>query len=222
MGRVPSSRETRSFSPASWLAKTAAGRSRREYGQGQDVFSQGDAADAVFYLERGSVRLIVVSARGREAVLGNLVQGAFFGESSLALQPLRLSTARALQSSTIVRVARRTMAALLRREPEFAKLFMAGLLSRNVRMEADLVTQLFNSSEKRLARVLLLLAGFGRKSQPRAVVPSPTEAALATRVGTTRARIGYFMKRFRRLGFIDYGGGALQVHAGLLGVLLRD
>jgi CRP-like cAMP-binding protein len=211
-----------SFHPASFLSRIRAGKSSRDYRPRQRVFSQGDEADAVFYVLKGKVQLSVVSPRGKEAILGILEQGSFFGESCLALQPLRLSGARALLASTIVRVEKKTMVALLHREPHFAELFLAYLLSRNLRIEEDLIDQLFNSSEKRLARVLLLLTHFGQKVKPESVIPGMSQEALASMIGTTRARVSYFMNRFRRLGFIDYGSAGLTVRNGLLSVLLSD
>jgi CRP/FNR family cyclic AMP-dependent transcriptional regulator len=219
---VPTARRIAALRPTSFLAAMTTGKSTREYRPGQSVFAQGDVADAVFYVERGKVKMTVVSRRGKEAIVGILGRGAFFGESCLAVQPLRLSTARTLQASTIVRVEKKTMVALLHREPDFAELFTAYLLSRNVRIEEDLIDQLFNSSEKRLARILLLLAQFGKKSKPETVIPRMTQEALASMVGTTRSRVSYFMNRFRTMGFIDYDGGGLKVHSGLLTVLLYD
>jgi CRP/FNR family transcriptional regulator, cyclic AMP receptor protein len=209
------------FDPKALLAKIETGKTTRAYRSKQVVFSQGDAADAVFYLQSGKVKLTVVSTRGKEAVIGVLEQGSFFGEGCLAGQPLRMSTANAMQSSSLVRVSKSNMIGLLHKEPEFAELFIAYLLSRNVRIEEDLVDQLFNSSEKRLARVLLLLAHFGKESRPESVIPKVSQETLAAMVGTTRSRVSYFMNRFRKLGFIHYNGG-LQVHSGLLSVVLRD
>ena len=211
-----------SFNPASLLAKITSGKSRREYRANQGIFLQGDAADAVFYVQSGKVKLSVSSTRGREAVIGILGRGTFFGEGCLAGQPLRMSTANALQASTIVRVDKTKMVDLLRREPEFAEMFTAYILSRNVRMEEDLVDQLFNSSEKRLARVLLMLAQFGKMPEPEVVIPKMTQETLASMVGTTRSRVSYFMNRFRKMGFIDYDGEGLKVHSGLLTVVLHD
>jgi CRP/FNR family cyclic AMP-dependent transcriptional regulator len=210
------------FSPTSLLARITTGKSSRDYRQAQGIFAQGDAADAVFYLQSGKVQLTVLSARGKEAVIGILGRGTFFGEGCLAGQALRMSTASAIQPSTIVRVDKLTMVALIHREPEFAELFIAYLLSRNVRIEEDLIDQLFNSSEKRLARILLLLAHFGKATEPEVVIPRMTQDTLASMVGTTRSRVSYFMNRFRKMGFIDYGGGGLKVHSGLLSVVLHD
>ena len=210
--------------PIAFLTGIENGKTTREYRNKQVVFSQGDAADAVFYIQSGKVQLTVVSTRGKEAVIGVLERGSFFGEGCLSAQPLRMSTASATQPSSIIRVDRSTMVRLLHREPEFAELFTAYLLSRNVRIEEDLVDQLFNSSEKRLARVLLLLAHFGKDSRPESVIPKVSQETLAAMVGTTRSRVSYFMNRFRKMGFIHYNGygGGLQVHSGLLTVVLRD
>lgn len=209
------------FDPKALLTKIETGKTTREYRNHQVVFSQGDAADAVFYIQSGKVKLTVVSARGKEAVIGMLERGSFFGEGCLAGQPLRMSTASAMQPSTLIRVGKSTMVRLIHREPEFAELFMAYLLSRNVRIEEDLVDQLFNSSEKRLARILLLLAHFGKESRPETVIPNVSQETLASMVGTTRSRVSHFMNRFRKMGFIHYNGG-LQVHSALLTVVLRD
>jgi CRP-like cAMP-binding protein len=199
----------------------AEGKSTREYRSKQRVFSQGDAADAVFYVKKGRVRVTVVSARGKEAVIAVLGAGDFVGEGCLTSQPLRIATASALEPSTLLRLDKRLMLDLLQRDGEFAEAFTAHLLSRNVRMEEDLVDQLFNSSEKRLARALLLLANFGKESRPETVIPKVSQETLAAMVGTTRSRVSFFMNRFRKLGFIHYNG-ALEVHSALLSVVLRD
>jgi CRP-like cAMP-binding protein len=185
------------------------------------VFSQGSVADAVFYIQAGKVKLSVVSTRGKEAVIGILDQGRFLGEGCLAGQPLRMFSASAIEATTVIRVEKSTMVRLLRREPEFTEVFMAHLLSRNVRIEEDLVDHLFNSSEKRLARILLLLAHFGKESRSESVIPRVSQETLAAMVGTTRSRVNYFMNRFRKMGFVHYNGG-LQVHRALLTVVLRD
>jgi len=209
------------FDPKAFLTRIENGKTKREYRSDQVVFSQGDTADAVFYIHTGKVKLTVVSTRGKEAVIGVLERGSFFGEGCLAAQPLRMSTASAIQPTSIVRVSKSAMVRLLHVEPEFAELFIAYLLSRNVRIEEDLVDQLFNSSEKRLARILLLLAHFGKESRPETVIPKVSQETLAAMVGTTRSRVSYFMNRFRKMGFIHYNGG-LQVHSALLTVVLRD
>jgi len=209
------------FDPKAFLTRIEQGKTTREYRNKQVVFSQGDPADAVFFIRSGKVKLTVFSTRGKEAVVGVLERGSFFGEGCLAGQPLRMSTASAMQASTVVRVDKSTMVRVLHQEPEFAELFTAYLLSRNVRIEEDLVDQLFNSSEKRLARILLLLAHFGKESKPETVIPKVSQETLAAMVGTTRSRVSYFMNRFRKMGFIDYNGG-LQVNSALLTVVLRD
>jgi CRP/FNR family transcriptional regulator, cyclic AMP receptor protein len=220
-GRFVRNNAALGFDPKVFLGRIGNGKSTREYRSRQVVFSQGDAADAVFYIQSGKVKLTVVSTRGKEAVIGVLEPGSFFGEGCLAAQPLRMSTASAIQPSRIVRVGRSTMVRLLHRQPEFAELFIAYLVSRNVRIEEDLVDQLFNSSEKRLARILLLLAHFGKEPRPESVIPKVSQETLAAMVGTTRSRVSYFMNRFRKLGFIHYNGG-LQVHSALLTVVLRE
>jgi CRP/FNR family transcriptional regulator, cyclic AMP receptor protein len=209
------------FDPKAFLTRIGNGKTKREYRTNEVVFSQGDPADAVFYIRTGKVKLTVVSTRGKEAIIGVLERGSFFGEGCLAAQPLRMSTASAVQPTSIVRVSKSAMVRLLHEEPEFAELFIAYLLSRNVRIEEDLVDQLFNSSEKRLARILLLLAHFGKESKPESVIPKISQETLAAMVGTTRSRVSYFMNRFRKMGFIHYNGG-LQVHSALLTVLLRE
>ena len=209
------------FDPSIFFTKVGDAKTTGQYRGKQVVFSQGDAADAVYYLQAGKVKLTVVSTRGKEAVVAILESGQFFGEGCLAGQPLRMATAVAIQATTIVRVDKATMIRLLGREPAFAEIFIAYLLSRNVRIEEDLVDQLFNSSEKRLARLLLLLAHFGKESRPETVIPKVSQETLAAMVGTTRSRVSYFMNRFRKLGFIHYNGG-LQVHSALLTVMLRD
>jgi CRP-like cAMP-binding protein len=210
------------FDPRLFLTKLAPGKSGQEYQGAETIFSQGDPADAVFYVQRGQVKLTVVSKRGKEAVVAILPEGSFFGESCLAGQPLRMSTASAVRLSTIVRVEKPAMVQLLHREPEFAERFLAYLLSRSIRMEADLVDQLFNSSEKRLARLLLLLANFGQESKPIPVVAKMSQETLAEMIGTTRSRVSFFMNRFRRLGFLDYNGGGMHVHSSLVSVVLHD
>jgi CRP-like cAMP-binding protein len=197
------------------------GRTLREYRKGAVIFTQGDPADAVFFVQRGKVKLTVLSRQAKQAVIALLGPGDFFGEACLAGQPLRMATAAALTDCAIVRLAKPAMVQALHREPVFAKVFTAHLLSRNIRMEEDLVDQLFNSSEKRLARILLLLANFGKEGRPEPVVPKISQEMLAEMVGTTRSRISFFMNKFRKLGFVHYNGG-LQVHSALLHVVLHD
>jgi CRP/FNR family cyclic AMP-dependent transcriptional regulator len=184
---------------------------------------RGDSSDAVFYVQKGKVKLTVVSESGKEATIGILNEDAFFGESCLTGQPLRLCSATAMTDCTVMRIDKKSMMEVLHREHAFSDMFVAYLLTRNIRYEEDLVDQLFNSSEKRLARVLLLLAHFGKDGKPESVIPKISQEALAEMVGTTRSRVSFFMNRFRKLGFIDYhAGDALQVHSSLLNIVLHD
>jgi CRP/FNR family transcriptional regulator, cyclic AMP receptor protein len=209
------------FDPNIFLAQIGAGRTIIDYERGRNVFSQGDPADAVFYIQKGKIKLTVVSKTGREAVLAILGSAEFFGEACLVGQTVRIQAAIPIDDSTIVRVERQAMIRALRQMPEFSQLFMTHLLSRNIRVEEDLVDQLFNSSEKRLARVLLLLANFGKEGKPEPVIAKISQETLAEMIGTTRSRVSYFMNKFRKLGFIDYNGG-LHVHSSLLNVVLMD
>ena len=189
------------------------------------IFSHGDAADAVFYIQKGKVRLTVVSKTGKEATIGILNEENFFGEGSLAGQALRMGSAAAMTDCQILRIEKKAMMDALHHEHALSDMFVAYLLARNIRYEEDLVDQLFNSSEKRLARVLLMLAHFGKESAPETVVPKISQETLAEMVGTTRSRVSFFMNRFRKMGFIDYAGGVeggLQVHSSLLNVVLHD
>ena len=214
--------QTPAFDPLLIMPKLPAGRTSREYQRNEFVFSQGDVADAVFYIQSGKVKLTVVSKRGKEAVVAILPESSFFGEGCLAGQPLRISSASAAQRSAIARVEKSVMLDVLHHDPEFAQRFLGYVLSRNIRMEADLVDHLFNSSEKRLARLLLLLANFGHESKPIPVVAKISQETLAEMVGTTRSRVSFFMNRFRNLGFIDYDGGGMQIHSSLVSVVLHD
>lgn len=211
-----------SFDPRLLLTKLSTGKTSHAYLADETVFSQGDPADAVFYIQRGKMKLTVVSKSGKEAVVAILPEASFFGEGCLAGQPLRMATASADQPSTILRVEKQAMVALLHRDPEFAERFLAYLLSRNMRMEADLVDHLFNSSEKRLARLLLLMANFGQESKPIPLIAKMSQETLAEMIGTTRSRVSYFMNRFREMGFIDYSGGGMQVNSSLVSVVLHD
>ena len=188
----------------------------------QTIFSQGDAADAVFYIQEGKVRLTVLSKIGKEATLGILSAGDFFGEGSLAGQTLRMGSAAAMTDCELMRIDKKAMILALHQEHTFSDLFTAHLLARNIRYEEDLVDQLFNSSEKRLARTLLLLAHFGKEGVQETVVPRISQETLAEMVGTTRSRVSFFMNRFRKLGFLDYGETGMQVHSSLLNVILHD
>lgn len=216
------SKRGQSFDPEPFLASVGAGRSAVNYERGQTVFRQGDAADAVFYIQNGKVQITVVSEQGKEGVIGLLEPGEFFGEGCLAGQPLHISTAGTLAESAIVRVEKDAMVRALRDDSTFSQLFMAYLLSRNAQFEADLVDHLFNSSEKRLARVLMLLAHFGKDGKMEPVIPKINQEILAARVGTTRSRINFFMNKFRKLGFIEYNGSLLKVHSSLLNVIVYD
>ena len=209
------------FDAKTLLAAVPEGRTVREYRKGEAVFTQGDPADAVFFVQHGKVKLTVLSRQGKQAVIALLAPGEFFGEGCLAGQPLRMATAIALTEATIIRLAKPMMVRALHRDPVFAEVFTTYLLSRNIRMEEDLVDQLFNSSEKRLARILLLLANFGKEGRPEPVVPKISQEMLAEMVGTTRSRISFFMNKFRKLGFLDYNG-RLEVHSSLLHVVLHD
>ena len=209
------------FNAKTFLSKMGGGKTILKCKEKDVLFSQGDAADAVFYIQEGRVKLTVVSAKGKEAIVAVLERAGFFGEGCLAGQPLRMAAATALDASTIVRIDKAIMIRVLHEEPAFSELFMAYLLSRNARIEADLVDQLFNSSEKRLARVLLLLAHFGKEGKPEPVIAKISQETLAEMVGTTRSRISFFMNKFRKLGFIEYNGG-MHVHSSLLNIVLHD
>jgi CRP/FNR family cyclic AMP-dependent transcriptional regulator len=209
------------FDAEGFLAKAGQGKTIKEYRKNQKVFSQGDTADAIFYIRHGRVKLTVVSKQGKEAVVGILGPGDFFGEACLAGQRQRVATATGLSECTIARLEKRAATRIIRDEPVFSELFLAYVLSRNIRIEEDLVDQLFNSSEKRLARVLLLLANFGKNGKPEKVIPQMSQETLAEIVGTTRSRVSSFMNKFRKLGFIEYNGG-LEVHSSLLNVVLHD
>jgi CRP/FNR family cyclic AMP-dependent transcriptional regulator len=211
------------FDPETFLAKTGVGKTVVNLSKKEAAFSQGDAANAVFYIKKGKVQLTVVSKAGKEATLGILGEGQFFGESSLVRQSLRMGSATALTDCELLRIDKKEMMLALHREHDFSDLFVAHLLARNIRFEEDLVDQLFNSSEKRLARILLLLAHFGKEGAHETVIPKVSQETLAEMIGTTRSRVSFFMNRFRKLGFIDYeGGGGLQVHSSLLSVVLHD
>jgi CRP/FNR family transcriptional regulator, cyclic AMP receptor protein len=212
----------RDFDPKKFLATIGEGRKVVTFPKKQTVFSQGDAADAVFYIQEGRVRLTVVSKIGKEATLGILSGGDFFGEGSLAGQTLRMGSAVAMTDCELMRIDKKAMIRALHQEHTFSDLFTAYLLARNIRYEADLVDQLFNSSEKRLARALLVLAHFGKEGVPETVVPRISQETLAEMVGTTRSRVSFFMNRFRKLGFLEYGESGMQVHSSLLNVILHD
>ncbi len=211
--------------PVDWevfLSGIAQGKSL-EYGANRSVYWEGDAGDSVFFLRQGKVKLSVTSQEGKEAIVAVLDKGDFFGEGCLAGQPLRMATATAITDCSLVRLERQLMIRLLHERHEISEMFVTHLLSRNIRYEADLVDQLFNSSEKRLARILLLLSHFGKESRAEPVLPRISQENLAEMVGTTRSRVSHFMNKFRKLGFIDYGDeGGLTVNSGLLSVVLHD
>jgi CRP/FNR family cyclic AMP-dependent transcriptional regulator len=210
-----------SFNPKSFLAKVGEGRSIGAYHKGQIVFSQGNLADAVFYIQKGKVKVAVVSEQGKEAVVAILGMNDFFGEGCLAGQALRIATVAAMTDSVIVRLEKAAILRVIHQEPAFSEMFIAHLLSRTIRVEADLVDQLFNSSEKRLARLLLLLANFGKEDKPEPLIAKISQETLAEMIGTTRSRVSFFMNKFRKLGFIAYNGH-IEVHSSLLNVVLHD
>jgi len=225
MSSSAASKKSNGFNPATFLATIGDGRKSLTVPGKQGIFAQGDAADSVFYIQKGKVRLSVVSKVGKEATIGILGQGNFFGEGSLAGQALRMGSAAAMTDCHLLRIEKKAMMEALHREHAFSDMFVAYLLGRNIRYEEDLVDQLFNSSEKRLARVLLMLAHFGKEGVPESVVPKISQETLAEMVGTTRSRVSFFMNRFRKMGFIHYAGGedgGLQVHSSLLNVVLHD
>ena len=209
------------FDPKTFLTRVGAGRTHVKYNAGAAIFSQGDTADAVFYLQKGKAKIAVLSKSGREAVVALIGPGDFFGEGCLNGQLRRLATAAALTDCAVMRLDKLAMVRVLHDEPKFADLFINYLLHRNSRVEEDLVDQLFNSSEKRLARALLLLANFGKDGKTEPVLAKISQETLADMIGTTRSRVSFFMNKFRRLGFIDYNG-TIEVHNSLLSVVLND
>jgi CRP/FNR family transcriptional regulator, cyclic AMP receptor protein len=222
MPAVMPAKKVDDFDPKKFLATIGEGRTEVAFLRKETIFKQGDDADAVFYVQEGKVSLTVVSKNGKEATLGILSQGEFFGEGSLAGQRLRMGSASAMTDCEILRIDKKAMMLALHREHTFSDLFVAYLLARNIRYEEDLVDQLFNSSEKRLARLLLLLAQFGKEGAPASAIPKMSQETLAEMIGTTRSRVSFFMNRFRKLGFIDYGSDGMEVHSSLLNVILHD
>ncbi len=214
-------KKDKTFSVKVFLSTVAGERSVSEYRKGQKVFAQGDAADAVYYLQQGQVKVCVISERGKEAVVALHGKGDFFGEGCLTGQPLRLATVAAMTDCVIMRIEKAAVVRVLKDEPKFTEMFLSYVLARNARVEEDLVDQLFNSSEKRLARVLLLMANFGKEGRHEPVLGKISQETLAEMVGTTRSRVSYFMNKFRKLGFIEYNG-TLAVHNPLLNVVLFD
>jgi CRP/FNR family cyclic AMP-dependent transcriptional regulator len=209
------------FDPKAFLAKVGLGKTMLIFERSQHVFKQGDAADAVFYIQKGSVKLTVLSEQGKEAVVGILEPGQFFGEGCLNGHPLRIATTTAMEECVITSITKEAMIAALRAEPKFSELFIAYLLTRNSRVEEDLVDQLFNSSEKRLARLLLLLAHFGKEGIPQTILLDISQETLAEMIGTTRSRVSYFMNKFRKLGLISYNG-KIEVHNSMLNAVLHE
>ena len=225
MSSPSATKKNRAFDPDRFLATIGQGRKSFGVDRKKRIFTQGDVADSVFYIQKGKVRLTVVSKTGKEATIGILGQQNFFGEGSLAGQALRMGSASAMTDCQLLRIEKKAMMDALHDEHALSDMFVAYLLARNIRYEEDLVDQLFNSSEKRLARVLLMLAHFGKEGVPETVVPKISQETLAEMVGTTRSRVSFFMNRFRKMGFIDYAGGVeggLQVHSSLLNVVLHD
>ena len=216
-----------SFDPKTFLAKVGDGRHIVRHRKGEAVFSQGEPADTVCYIQEGKVKLTVVSEQGKEAVVAVLGPEVFFGEGCLTGQRLRIATATAATDTVIVHIKKATITALIHEEPAFSEMFIAHLLNRTVRVEADLVDQLFNSSERRLARLLLLLANFGKEGKPEPIIAKISQETLAEMIGTTRSRVSFFMNKFRRLGFINYNGdvnlkGGIEIHHSLLNLVLHE
>jgi CRP/FNR family transcriptional regulator, cyclic AMP receptor protein len=209
------------FDPKSFLAQVGEGHSVGKYSKDHEVYTQGDSCDAIFYLQSGKAKLTVVSTRGKEAVVAIVSENEFFGEGGLSGQPLRTATVRALTDSIIVRLEKPAFLRVFRQEPAFAEFFMRHLLARTIRVESDLVDQLFNSSEKRLARLLLLLANFGQESKPEPILAKISQETLAEMIGTTRSRVSFFMNKFRKLGLIKYNG-EIEVHSSLLNLVLHE
>ena len=209
------------FDPKLFLAKVGEGKTILKFDKNQTVFAQGDVADTVFYIQKGRIKVLVVSEQGKEAVVGILETGQFFGEGCLNGHPLRISTTTAMEECLVTSIEKVAMLRELHKEPKFSELFMAYLLSRNSRIEEDLIDQLFNSSEKRLARLLLLLANFGKEGTPQPIAAHVSQETLAEMIGTTRSRVSFFMNKFRKLGFITYNG-KIEVHSSLLNAVLYD
>ena len=209
------------FDPREFLARVGEGKTIVEYKKDDVVFAQGDAADTIYYVQKGRLKVVVISEQGKEAVVGMLEPGQFFGEGCLNGHLLRIATTTAMDECLVTAIAKTAMLATLHGEPKFSELFMAHLLTRNSRIESDLIDQLFNSSEKRLARLLLLLANFGKEGSPQPISPNISQETLAEMIGTTRSRVSFFMNKFRKLGFISYNG-KIEVHSSLLNAVLYD
>jgi len=217
----PKAKHLAPFDPQTFLKQVGSGKTTLTCPKNRILFSQGDAADAVFYIQTGQVKLTVISTQGKEAIVALLEPGAFFGEGCLAGQLVCMGTAAAAETSTVVRIDKQAMIRVLHDEPTFSELFLAYLLARSIRIQEDLVDQLFNSSEKRLARVLLLMAHFGKEGKAEAIIPKISQEVLAEMIGTTRSRVSFFMNKFRKLGFLNYNG-SVHVHSSLLNVVLHD
>jgi CRP-like cAMP-binding protein len=222
MPLVAASKKLTKFDTKTFLSTINGGRKIEAFPKKQTIFAQGDSSDAVFYIKEGRVKLTVVSQIGKEATIGILNKGDFFGEGCLTGQSLRLCSATAMTDCTVMKIDKKFMNDVIHREHAFSDMFVAYLLARNIRYEEDLVDQLFNSSEKRLARILLLLAHFGKEGKPETVIPKMSQETLAEMIGTTRSRVSFFMNGFRKLGFVDYGEGGMQVHSSLLNIVLHD
>lgn len=212
---------SQSFDPQVLLAKVGEGKAIVKYRKNETIFAQGDAADTVYYIQSGKIKLTVVSEQGKEAIVGILGPGQFFGEGCMNGHPLRIATTTAMEECVVTSITKTAMIATLHNEPQFAEMFMAYLLTRNSRLEEDLIDQLFNSSEKRLARLLLLLANFGKEGAPQPIQPNISQAVLAEMIGTTRSRVSFFMNKFRKLGFISYNG-KIEVNSSLLNAVLYE
>lgn len=218
---MPKKTKQAEFDPKEFLAKVGEGKTILEFHKDQVVFAQGDAADSVFYIQKGRVKVVVISEQGKEAVVGILGIGQFFGEGCMNGHSVRIATTTALEDCLITAITKTAMLATLHDEPTFSEMFMAYLLTRNSRIEEDLIDQLFNSSEKRLARLLLLLANFGKEDTPQPIIPNISQETLAEMIGTTRSRVSFFMNKFRKLGFISYNG-KIEVNSSLLNAVLYD
>jgi CRP/FNR family transcriptional regulator, cyclic AMP receptor protein len=210
------------FDPEKFLARAGLGKAIRHLQKGEVAFAQGDPADSIFYVQKGQLRVTVTSARGKEATISLVGNGEFLGENCMiSVHPLQLSTATAMSQCALLKISKKEMVRVLHEEPALSELFVSFLIARNARIQADLVDQLFNSSEKRLARILLLLAQFGKESKPETVVPKISQEVLAEMIGTTRSRVSFFMNRFRKLGFIEYNG-EIRIHNSLLNIFLQE
>jgi len=218
---MPAKSDKVAFDPKVFLAKVGEGKTIVEYRKDEVVFAQGDAADTIYYIQKGRLKVVVISEQGKEAVVGMLEPGQFFGEGCMNGHSVRIATTTAMEACLVTAISKTAMLAVLHSEPKFSELFMAHLLTRNSRIEEDLIDQLFNSSEKRLARLLLLLANFGKEGTPQPISPNISQETLAEMIGTTRSRVSFFMNKFRKLGFISYNG-KIEVHSSLLNAVLYD